>query len=126
MLKYLQFVKVIKFASKTLQMIYETKYGCMMIDMDTSNRLELLFPYCATKEKKCCLYGILNSCVTQIGKRMLRAKILQPYSDIKQIKIIQDCIKELIRNCQVQVKLEVRNLRIFIMNKLLRISTLKF
>lgn len=41
------------------------------------------------------LYDILDQCVTSIGKRTLRAKILEPSCDVPYIKLHQQCIAEL-------------------------------
>lgn len=38
----------------------------------------------------------MNNCNTQIGKRTLRARILEPMCDIEEIKSVQSCIEELI------------------------------
>lgn len=55
----------------------------------------------STKEKKSSLFGILDNCSTAIGKRYLRAKILQPLCDIADIKSFQECISELIQNIKL-------------------------
>lgn len=41
------------------------------------------------------LYDVMNHCVTSIGKRTLRARILEPMCDIPSINEIHDCIEEL-------------------------------
>lgn len=41
------------------------------------------------------LYDVLDQCVTSIGKRTLRARILEPMCDIPSITCIHDCIAEL-------------------------------
>lgn len=41
------------------------------------------------------LYDILDQCVTSIGKRTLRAKILEPSCDVPHIQLHQRCITEL-------------------------------
>lgn len=41
------------------------------------------------------LFDVLNYCVTSIGKRTLRARILEPMCDIPSIRQIHDCIAEL-------------------------------
>lgn len=43
------------------------------------------------------LFDVLNHCVTSLGKRTLRARILEPMCDITSISNIQDCIAELNR-----------------------------
>lgn len=41
------------------------------------------------------LYDVLDYCVTSLGKRTLRARILEPMCDISRITEIHDCIAEI-------------------------------
>lgn len=68
-----------------------------LADIDTSYKLELLAQGNPNMVKSGfpSLYGMLDSCVTSLGKRTLRARILEPMCDISSIKEIQDCIIEL-------------------------------
>lgn len=82
----------------------------MSLDVESSDRLELLYPLSDTDEKRSCLYGVLNNCVTAIGKRNLRAKILQPTCDIPTIESINQCIKELMLKDDVLANIYVKYL----------------
>lgn len=94
LLKYLQYVQNVTFNKNSLKLDYQNKYGTMMIDVETSHRLELLYQLCSGKEKKSNLFGILDNCSTPMGRRSLRAKILEPTCDIPTITTIHECIKE--------------------------------
>lgn len=50
------------------------------------------------------VYKILDYCTTSLGKRTLRARILEPMCDITSITDIHDCIDELNQpeNCQLK------------------------
>lgn len=67
-------------------------------DIDTTYRLELLSPMSSantSKDDRTSLYAMLNYCTTGIGKRTLRARILEPMCDLAEIGLIHECIKEL-------------------------------
>lgn len=68
------------------------------------NRLELLKVDNIHRNVHSSLFDILNYCVTAIGKRTLRARILEPLCDISLIKDYHECIDELNRIENVQVK----------------------
>lgn len=93
-------------------------------DLDTSHHLELLYPTCKTKEERACLFGVLNSCVTSIGKRNLRAQILQPSCELKQILKTQECIKELFANQELFIALEGTLSKFHSVDKLMKFAVL--
>lgn len=97
LVKYLENMMNITFVDGTLKLDFETKYGHMMIDIDTSNKLELLAPAIksSTKGNHASLYDLLDHCVTAIGKRSLRARILEPSCDLANILELQESISEL-------------------------------
>lgn len=67
------------------------------LDIDTSYKLELL-PLInpnTVKGNFPSLFNVLDHCVTSLGKRTLRARILEPMCDIPSIMSIHDCIAEL-------------------------------
>lgn len=75
----------------------ENKYFRFDLDIDTSYKLELL-PQSnpnSVKSNFPSLFDVLDHCVTSLGKRTLRARILEPMCDIPSITSIHDCIAEL-------------------------------
>ncbi|KAJ6645464.1 MutS protein like 4 [Pseudolycoriella hygida] len=124
LLQYLEYILNYSFAPNSLKLRYESKYGCMTIDLDTSHHLELLYPTCKTKEQRACLFGVLNSCVTSIGRRNLRALILQPSCDLKQITKTQECIKELFANQTLFLSLESTVAKFHSVDKLMKFAVM--
>lgn len=106
LIKYLEYKLNITFAANTLKVEYEARDGRMMIDLDTAHHLELLYPLCVTAEKRSCLFGILDHCITVIGKRNLRAKILEPNCDVNYLHKIHESIRELAGNVEQMAELE--------------------
>lgn len=99
LLKYLEYSMNLCFVKNSLKLDFNAKYGHMLIDVDTTQKLELLGPAVSssTKGNHASLYDFLNNCVTRIGKRSLRAKILEPSCDTADIHSIHECIAELNR-----------------------------
>lgn len=81
-------------AEQTLSVQFAVKSGSMHIDVESAHRLELLYPLYPAAQRRTCLYGVLNQCVTHIGQRNLRARILQPSCDASQIDALHDCVEE--------------------------------
>lgn len=77
-------------------------------DYYTARNLELvqsLGGASRANEKKT-LYGCLDRCNTNMGKRMVRANILQPSSHLPTIIARMDCVGELLCNESVFVSLK--------------------
>lgn len=98
LLKYIGFIADAKFADGSLKVEYHTKYAAMAIDVESAHRLELLFPLYPSAERRTCLLGVLDQCCTAIGRRHLRARILQPHCDLATITSVHECIFELKEN----------------------------
>lgn len=124
LLIYLKNVNLLTFAKNCLRIEYQTKQGGMMIDTQTSARLELLYSLSTEPSaiKKFSLYGILNNCETRIGQRHLRANILEPSCSIDSIRSRQEQIKVLLEKEELlqQLKENLRNFRS--VEQLLKIS----
>lgn len=99
LLSYLKNISLINFAEKCLKIEYQTKGG-VMIDTQTSVRLELLYSLNmeAHSAKKFSLFAMLNKCETKIGQRHLRSCILEPSCDLTFIERRHEQIKILIEN----------------------------
>lgn len=81
-------------AERTLSVQFAGRSGSMRIDVESAHRLELLYPLYPAAQRRTCLYGVLNQCVTHIGQRTLRARILQPSCDAAQIGALHECVEE--------------------------------
>lgn len=121
LLTYLKTVNLMNFARNCLRVEYQTRQGGMLIDSQTSARLELLYSS-SEASKNFSLFSILNKCETRIGQRHLRASILEPSCNVDLIENRQEQIKVLIENEVVQESLK-RNLQNFrSVDQLLKIS----
>ncbi|XP_055373157.1 mutS protein homolog 4-like [Condylostylus longicornis] len=89
-------INSITFMTNSLKIKFDGKFGRMVLDYNTYNRLEILQPIFKARQNKACLLDILDKTVTQIGKRQIRAKILEPYLELKDIVFVQEAIKDLL------------------------------
>lgn len=55
------------------------------------------------------LYDVMNHCVTSLGKRTLRARILEPMCDIPSINEVHDCIAELRQDDYIELAAVLSN-----------------
>lgn len=124
LLSYLKEVTTVTFAKNCLRIDYQTKQGGMMIDTQTSARLELLYSLSnePTAVKNFSLFSILNKCETRIGERHLRANILEPSCNIDFIRNRQEQIKVLMEKEELlsALKENLQNFRSI--DQLLKIS----
>lgn len=121
LMKFLLHSIHVNFRENSLKLEFDTKYGHLLmgsctvlvlifdsfntnfnpiirsVDVETTYTLELLNGSSRNRMKSIhlSLYDILDQCVTSIGKRTLRAKILEPSCDVPDIKMHQQCIAEL-------------------------------
>ena len=122
LLTYLKTINMMTFAKNCLRVEYQTRQGGMLIDSQTSARLELLYSLSSDATKKFSLFAILDRCETKIGQRHLRANILEPSCNIDFIRLRQEQIKVLIENENVSEALK-ENLQNFrSIDQLLKIS----
>jgi DNA mismatch repair protein MSH4 len=109
LLEYLKKIQVVEYSPNCLKIEFQPKSYGILIDINTSVRLELLYSLSneLTAIKKFSLFNLLNFCITRIGERHLRANILEPSCDVNFIIARQEQIKVLMEN--EQVLLEIRD-----------------
>lgn len=124
LLDYLKIVHIISFADNCLRVVYQTKQDGMLIDTQTSARLELLYSLSneASALRNFSLFAVLNHCSTRIGQRHLRANILEPSCNIDFIRNRQEQIKVLIENGKLQTDLKEKLQTFKSVDQLLKIS----
>lgn len=134
------------FADQSLNVQYESKDDTLMIgkfekkkkrqktiifhdfsstrtaDIQTAHRLELLYPLCNTRTRQSSLLSTLDYCVTNVGKRTLRAKILEPSCNADHLEQIHDSIDQLKHAIDVLVALESSLMRFSKVDRLLKLS----
>ncbi|KAK0080676.1 hypothetical protein PV326_008033 [Microctonus aethiopoides] len=96
LMKYIEFIQHIQYLPKTMRIEYQVSQNTTMIDIESAQSLELVTTNGGQSNYS--LLGALDRCSTPMGRRLLRASILQPPCDIEIIKRRQMCIEELISN----------------------------
>ncbi len=81
----------------SLQGYFSERY--MVLDSSTLRNLEVFNSFMGGEEHT--LYGVLNSCRTPMGARLLRRWMEKPLVDVKEIKSRQDAVEELIKSRRV-------------------------
>lgn len=122
LLSYVGIAYYMNFAEKSLKVIYESRYAAMTIDMETSKRLELVSPLSPTNEKRTCLYSFMDHCMTRIGKRSLRARILEPFADHQMINQCHVAISELLEKENYQCTLRMVLKKFYQVDRLMKLS----
>lgn len=122
LLSYVGIAYYLNFAAKSLKVIYESRYASMTIDMETSKRLELVATLSPTNTKKTCLYSLMDQCMTRIGKRSLRARILEPFADLQMIKQCHEAINELLEKANYQCTLRIILKKFYQVDRLMKLS----
>ncbi|TIB80971.1 hypothetical protein E3Q22_01587 [Wallemia mellicola] len=94
---YLDSVQTTVFAPNSLSISYQEHKGTMFIESQTAQDLELTTSAVGNAHGMS-LLSLLDSCLSQMGRRLLRSSILQPLSDAKIIENRLDAIQELLLN----------------------------
>jgi DNA mismatch repair protein MSH4 len=97
LLDYAECIEKVSFVKGTLRLSYTSAVGAMLLDAATVRNLELLRNL-RTGDTKASLFGVLSSCKTAAGTRLLRASIIQPSNCIDTINMRLDCVSELLRS----------------------------
>ncbi|KAH8890476.1 hypothetical protein GQ53DRAFT_794774 [Thozetella sp. PMI_491] len=83
-MRYMELEFSIRVASHSLRIRYQPSEEAMMIDLSAITSLELI-QNIQRPASKDCLFGLLNQTLTPMGKRMLRASILQPSTEVEGV-----------------------------------------
>ncbi|CAG7821651.1 unnamed protein product [Allacma fusca] len=103
--EYLEVVRSVNFFPKTLKMEFQGSGQTAQIDTATVKHLELLVN---NNDPKSChtLLGILDTCKTPMGSRLLRSNILQPPFNESLIVQRLECVEELKSNPELLYSLQ--------------------
>ena len=71
-----EFTLQVSFVKGTLRLTYATAVGAMLLDASTVRHLELLRDL-RTGDRRASLFGVLCSCKTAAGTRLLRSSLIQ-------------------------------------------------
>lgn len=79
--------------------------GDICVDIESARSLELVVSQ--SKHTIVSLLGTMDRCLTPMGRRLLRASILQPSCDERLILDRQSCVAELVANRSLCISLQV-------------------
>ena len=74
------------------------RQNCLVLDATTVRNLELIEPLFAGNDAGVTLFRCLDSTVTPMGKRLLRAWMLRPSLDVAEIQARQDAVETQVKN----------------------------
>lgn len=86
---------LLRIAPKSLQFRYLSKNNTLAIDVECIGHLELIYSLQSVNEKHS-LYRLLNYCITGVGKRHLRANLLEPSSNREVLETRLNCVAEML------------------------------
>lgn len=96
-----------------------------LIDVSAADKLELVEnEVIVHPSQKSTLFSVLNHCLTGIGRRMLRATILQPPCSIPDIEARLDCITELIKKQETHAAIQAILMKLNNIDQILSLATL--
>ncbi len=98
LIKYIEYNENIKFANSSLRITFTPSAASCMIDSTTAKNLELLNNLTNTHRHLDTLFGVMDKTQTKIGRKMLRANILQPPCDPKTVSDRLDCVDWLVEH----------------------------
>ena len=92
LLKYVEYIQGITFMPGSLRLIENGPEGHMIIDFGTQQNLELV-TNSRDPSSRGTLFGVLNRCKTDVGKRLLRTELLSPSNDQEVISARCDVVE---------------------------------
>ncbi|KDE08921.1 hypothetical protein MVLG_01015 [Microbotryum lychnidis-dioicae p1A1 Lamole] len=93
--KYLEMTYSVVFSPRSLRITYAPVEGTCLIDVETAANLELV----ANMINKCSqqhLLGMMSSCLTPMGHRLVRTNLLSPLTDTSVIDTRLDAVEEFV------------------------------
>ncbi|KAL6728391.1 hypothetical protein Aduo_010169 [Ancylostoma duodenale] len=105
LVRYVEHIQNIVFASKTLRFIYRDIEKICMLDVRSWQNLEIVND--APKKEHRSLLTVIDETLTSGGGRLLRSNLLQPSADQEIINQRLDAVEELLENPQLIEKLRL-------------------
>ncbi|XP_025075394.1 mutS protein homolog 4-like [Pogonomyrmex barbatus] len=120
LLKYVEYVQHMVYAPKSVRIEFQGSPNTTMIDIESTRSLELVVSQ--SKQSIVSLLGTMNRCLTPMGRRLLRASILQPSCNERFIADRQSCVAELVGNHSLCNSLQPAVQRLFGTDRLLALA----
>ncbi|EGI61704.1 MutS protein-like protein 4 [Acromyrmex echinatior] len=120
LLKYVEYIQHMVYAPKSMRIEFQGSPNTTMIDIESARSLELVVSQ--SKQSIVSLLGTMNRCLTPMGRRLLRASILQPSCDECLIAYRQSCVAELVANYSLCTSLQPVVQRLFGTDRLLMLA----
>ncbi|XP_053981836.1 mutS protein homolog 4-like [Hylaeus volcanicus] len=121
LLKYVEYAQRIVYTPKSMRIEFHVSQNSTTLDLESSRSLELVQSQCG--ERNVSLLGILDNCSTPMGRKLLRANILQPPCNEHIILERQASIAELVANRSLLVLLQPIVRQLYGADRLLALST---
>ncbi|XP_076757230.1 mutS protein homolog 4 [Xylocopa sonorina] len=121
LLKYVEYVQHVVYTPKSMKIEFQGSPNAITIDLESARSLELVQSQCG--QKNASLLGILDRCSTPMGRKLLRANILQPSSEERIILERQAAIAELVSNRSLRALIQPIVRRLYGADRLLALST---
>ncbi|CAL1681409.1 unnamed protein product [Lasius platythorax] len=120
LLKYVEYVQHMVYAPKSVRIEFQGSPNTTMIDIESARSLELVVSQ--SKHTIVSLLGTMDRCLTPMGRRRLRASILQPGCDERLILDRQSCVAELVADRSLCTSLQPVVQRLFGTDRLLTLA----
>ncbi|XP_043264908.1 mutS protein homolog 4-like [Colletes gigas] len=121
LLKYVEYAQRIVYTPKSMKIEFQGSPNATTVDLESARSLELV--QSQSGQRNVSLLGILDNCSTPMGRKLLRANILQPPCEERLILERQSCIAELVSNRSMQALLQPIIRRLYGADRLLALST---
>ncbi|XP_076634761.1 mutS protein homolog 4 [Colletes latitarsis] len=121
LLKYVEYAQRIVYTPKSMKIEFQGSPNATTVDLESARSLELV--QSQSGQRNVSLLGILDNCSTPMGRKLLRANILQPPCEERLILERQSCIAELVANRSMQALLQPIVRRLYGADRLLALST---
>ncbi|XP_043524945.1 mutS protein homolog 4-like isoform X2 [Frieseomelitta varia] len=121
LLKYVEYAQRIIYTPQSMKIEFQGSPNAATIDLESARSLELVQSQCG--ERNVSLLGSLDRCLTPMGRKLLRANILQPSCEEQAILERQAAVAELVSNCSLRALIQPIVRRLYGADRLLILST---
>ncbi|OAD55100.1 MutS protein like protein 4, partial [Eufriesea mexicana] len=121
LLKYIEYAQRIVYTPKSMKIEFQGSPNATMIDLESARSLELVQSQCG--QRNISLLCSLDRCSTPMGRKLLRANILQPPCEERTIFERQAAVAELVSNHSLRALIQPIVRRLYGADRLLILST---